>query len=89
MSLDYSTLILFLAGLFALYIVMWIFTGPIKFLLKSAVCGAVGTLSLWGLNMLTAASGFAIGINLYTALICAFLGVPGFLLILISKMFLG
>lgn len=86
MSLNYTTLALFTLGLFAIYIIMWVFVKPIKFLIKSAVSGAIGTLALWGCNLLTASMGFTIGINIYTALICAFLGIPGFLLILISKM---
>ena len=86
MPLNYTIVAVFAAALFAIYIIMWIFIKPIKYLLKAGINGVLGILALYGCNMLTGAMGFAIGVNTYTALTCAFLGIPGFLLILATKM---
>ena len=89
MPLNYTMAAIFAVSLFVIYIIMWIFVKPIKYLLKAGISGAMGIFALYGCNMLTGAMGFTIGVNTYTALTCAFLGIPGFLLILITKMVMG
>lgn len=86
MTLNYSVVITFIAALFAIYVIMWIFVGPVKFFLKSAVSGIIGCGALYLCNLLCTPVGIAIGINLYTAAVCAFLGVPGFLFLLAARL---
>lgn len=89
MALNYTAVLIFTAALFAVYIIMWVFVKPIKFLLKSAFGGIVGSAALYLCNVIAAPFGFSVGINLYTAAVCAFLGVPGFLLVLAGKIVFG
>lgn len=86
MTVNYTMFALAAVILFAVYILMWIFVKPVKYLLKSAISGIIGTILLYGCNILTSAMGFSIGINTYTVLSCAFLGIPGFLLVLLTHM---
>lgn len=89
MALNYTAVLVFTAALFAVYIIMWVFVKPIKFLLKSAVGGIAGSAALYLCNVIAAPLGFSVGINLYTSSICAFLGIPGFLLIIAGKIVFG
>ncbi len=87
MPLNYTAVIVFLIALVALYILMWVFVKPVKLMLKLVLHAALGCGALWVYNLLAGSIGMSIGINLYTALTCGILGVPGFILLVILRFF--
>ncbi len=85
MTWNFTTIALLIVGFAVLYLLVWIFIKPVKFLLKIAANSAVGSLFLILFNYAGSLFGLSIGVNLYSALVCGLLGVPGFLLLLCSK----
>lgn len=67
------------AAVIGLYLLLWIFAKPVKELLKILFKGALGSAALFALNTVLAPTGFFIGINPVTYLMCGLLGVNGFL----------
>ncbi len=62
-----------------------LFTAPMKLALKLGLNTALGFLSLCALNMLGPLTGITLGVNLLNSLVIAFLGIPGFALLLIIR----
>jgi len=85
--LNIDTVVAYLFGLFLLYILMRLLYVPLKFVLTLVVNGVIGGLLLVVFNILGSLFGISIGINLVTAVIAGFLGIPGILLMIILKYF--
>lgn len=60
----------------------------VKLLWKIAINSLAGFLSLWLLNLISGFTGIFFPINLVTALIAGFLGIPGILLLVAAQLFL-
>lgn len=89
MNWDYGMVALFVLGFVVLYILMWIFIKPVKVALKLIANSVIGALLLMLFNYIGGIWGASIGVNVYTALICGILGVPGFILLLLLKWIYG
>lgn len=89
MSVSYTAVIGCVSVLAVIYIIMWIFAKQVKYIIKMGISGALGLAALYICNMLTAQAGFSVGINTYTAAVCAVCGIPGFVMILLIKAVLG
>ncbi len=85
MAMDSNTLLAFLFAIILLYIVGRVLFVPIKFLGRLLMNAVIGGAVLWGLNIFGGAIGIHIGINVVTALIVGFLGIPGVLLLVILQ----
>ena len=86
MQLNPAPLAILILGFVLLYIFVWIFIKPVKFILKIAANSVVGALCLAAFNYVGSIFGLTLGINLYSSVLCGILGVPGFLMLLCSKM---
>ncbi len=88
MQISLSTVALLFFGFAALYILVWIFIKPVKFLLKMIANSTLGALCLILFNYVGSLFGITLGVNLYSSAICGLLGVPGFLMLICSKFFI-
>lgn len=77
-----------IAGLllaFFLITLLRLFQAPLRLALKLLVNTALGFLALWAVNATAALTGIALGLNLWNALTIGILGVPGFVLLLLTQ----
>ncbi len=84
-AMDTNTLLAFLFAIVLLYIVGRVLFVPLKFLGKLLLNAVIGGAVLWVLNIFGGAIGIHVGINVVTALIVGFLGIPGVLLLVILQ----
>ncbi|MFA9397181.1 MAG: pro-sigmaK processing inhibitor BofA family protein [Clostridiaceae bacterium] len=78
----------FIIALFVLFFVGKLLAFPLKILLKLIVNGIIGAVLLFIVNVIGSFFNFYIGINIYTALIAGFFGVPGVIFLIFFKLFL-
>lgn len=84
--MDY--IVYFIIGIILLFLLIKIFTWPIKILWKLVINGILGALLLVVVNFIGGYFGIGIGINIWTALIAGFFGIPGVIFLMIFKFFL-
>lgn len=87
MAWDYGMIAMVVLGFIILYVLMWIFIKPVKIALRLIANSIIGALLLMIFNYIGGLWGLTIGVNIFTALTCGILGVPGFLLLLVLKWF--
>lgn len=75
----------YVVGILAVYFVGKMFLVPIKWLWKLIYNGVVGGVMLWVVNLIGAHFDFVIGINVISALVAGFLGIPGVILLVLFK----
>lgn len=61
---------------------------PLHFLWKPVYKCIMGTLALIMTNIIGISFGFSIGINIITILICSFLGLPGYTMLILFRLLL-
>ncbi len=83
MVFDVGSVILYIIGLFILYLFCWIFIKPIKWLFKLGISCVLGALAIGGMNFLAGGIGWHIALNPLTAMIAGVLGLPGMVLSII------
>lgn len=81
--------IAYIFGILLIYLLGRIFLLPLKLIFKLIYNGLIGGLTLWALNFIGAYFSFTIGINVVTALIAGFLGLPGVILLVLFKLFIA
>ena len=74
-----------LAAVFLLLALIRVFQAPLRLALKLLVNTLLGFLALWAVNLTAAFTGIALGFNLWNALVIGVLGLPGFLLLLLTQ----
>ncbi len=84
MDLNQKLLAGLLAAFFLLALVR-IFRGPLCLALKVLGNTLLGFLALWGVNLTAGATGIALGMNLWNALVIGVLGLPGLILLLLTQ----
>ena len=84
MDLNQKIIAALLAGFF-LIALLRVFSAPLKLALKLLVNTLLGFLALWAVNITAAATGIALGLNLWNALVIGILGLPGFVLLLLVQ----
>ena len=72
-------------ALFLLLALLRIFSTPLRLVLKLLGNTALGFLALWAVNTTSAVTGITLGLNLLNALILGILGLPGFVLLLLTQ----
>ncbi|SKA90824.1 inhibitor of the pro-sigma K processing machinery [Clostridium sp. USBA 49] len=78
----------FIIAVIAIFLIIKIFSWPIKLFFKLLANTILGVIMLFAVNFIGAYFKFYIGINLVTALIAGLLGVPGVIFLIIFKLFL-
>ena len=79
------TIIFALLALFFLIALIRIFSTPLRIVLKLLVNTLLGFLALWATNLTAGITGILLGFNLLNALIIGILGLPGFVLLLLTQ----
>ena len=74
-----------LAAVFLLLALIRVYQAPLRLALKLLVNTLLGFLALWVVNLTAAFTGIALGFNLWNALVIGVLGLPGFLLLLLTQ----
>lgn len=87
--MDNNTIIIYVACICFLFIFGRIFILPVKNILKLVLNSILGALIIYLINLIGALFSFHIGLNYITAIIVGILGVPGAVLLIILKLFLG
>jgi inhibitor of the pro-sigma K processing machinery len=78
----------FLISILGLYLLVKIFSWPLKILFKLVINAVLGAILLIIVNIIGNYFNFYIGINAITALIAGFFGIPGVIFLIIFKLFL-
>jgi len=86
--LESSTVIIYLACIFFLFLFGRIFIIPLKNILKLVGNSILGGILIFIINLIGGAFNFHIGLNIATSLIVGILGVPGAILLIILKLFI-
>ncbi len=81
MSTEIGILLAYALGIFALYVVGYMFLLPIKVILRLLINSAAGALSIILINCVGSLWGIHISLNILTAVIVGMLGVPGVILL--------
>lgn len=84
MDLNQKILAAILAAFFLIALIR-IFHIPLRLALKLLVNTLFGFLALWAVNLTAGVTGIALGLNLWNALVIGVLGLPGFVLLLLTQ----
>lgn len=84
MDLSQKLLAALLAAFFLLALLR-VFKKPLRQAVKLLANTLLGFLALWAVNLTSAYTGITLGLNLLNALVIGILGVPGFVLLLLTQ----
>ena len=87
--MDNNVVITYLACILFLFVLGRVFIVPLKMIVKIIFNSILGVLLLYVINFIGATFGFHIGLNVLTAIFVGVLGVPGAILLMILKLWLG
>jgi inhibitor of the pro-sigma K processing machinery len=82
-----SHALLIVGGLFLLWLLIKLFTKPIKLLFKLLINTGVGYIALLLVNAFGKVIGVSLGLNWVNALVIGVFGYPGLILLLLLKYF--
>ncbi|MCX7922743.1 MAG: pro-sigmaK processing inhibitor BofA family protein [Clostridia bacterium] len=85
MAIDQNTIIIYIFGIIVLYILGKMALGPMKIIFKVIANGVIGGTVLAITNYIGGTFGFGIALNIATALTVGFLGIPGYVLLVVLK----
>lgn len=81
MSTEIGILLAYALGIFALYVVGYMFLVPIKIILRLIINSVAGAISIILINWIGSFWGIHISLNILSAVIVGILGVPGVILL--------
>ena len=81
MSTEIGILLAYALGIFALYVVGYMFLVPIKIILRLLINSVAGAISIVVINWIGSYWGIHISLNVLSAVIIGILGVPGAVLL--------
>lgn len=84
---DIGIILAYSAGIMLIFMVSWIFVKPLKFLGRLVLNSILGVVLLIIFNYFGQFTSVYIGVNEVTALSIGILGIPGFVAILLIKLF--
>jgi len=87
--LDIYSIGAYVFGLFLVYVCGWVFIKPLKLILKAIGNSLFGGALLILVNFIGGIAGISMGINLVTATIVGFGGVPALIALFVIKFFTG
>lgn len=83
MGIDIGVLLTYVGVIILILLLGKIFVWPMKIILKLVINSIIGGVVIFLINLLGGAIGLAIPLNIVTALIVGFLGVPGVIVLII------
>ncbi len=75
----------FLLAAFLLLALIRVFSAPLPLARKLLANTLLGFLALWAVNAAAVVTGVSLGLNLWNALVIGILGLPGFVLLLLTQ----
>ena len=84
MDLNQKILVGILAVFFLIALIR-VFQAPLQLALKLLANTALGVLALWAVNLTAGVTGITLGLNLWNALVIGVLGLPGFVLLILTQ----
>lgn len=87
--MDQNTIIIYLACICFLFLFGKIFILPIKSILKLVFNSILGAGIIYAINFVGNFFSFHIGLNYITVIFVGILGVPGSILLVVLKLFMG
>lgn len=84
MDLNQKVIAALLIGFFLIALIR-IFSTPLRVALKLLVNTLLGFLALWAVTLTAGFTGITLGVNLLNALVIGILGLPGFVLLLLTQ----
>lgn len=87
--MDINAIITFIACIVFLFIFGKILILPLKSILKLVFNSIIGGALIFLINLVGSGFGFSIGINIWTSMFVGLLGIPGAVLLIILKIFIG
>lgn len=84
MDLNQKILAAILAAFFLIALIR-VFQTPLRLALKLLANTLLGFLALWVVNLTAGVTGITLGLNLLNALVIGILGLPGFVLLLLTQ----
>ncbi len=88
-TLDFNSVLAFAFAALLLYLIARILLVPFKLIIKLVINALIGGVLLIIFNLLGAPLGLHVGINVITALVVGFLGIPGLILLILIQLILG
>lgn len=89
MAVELNVIVAYGLGIIILYALGRSFVMPMKFFAKLIINTALGAIILLIVNYIGGFFGFNIALNVVTAIITGFLGIPGVILLILLKSVLG
>jgi inhibitor of the pro-sigma K processing machinery len=86
---EYNIIFAYAFGIILIYLIGRVFLMPLKLIFRLIYNGLIGGIMLWVVNLVGSYVGFTIGINVVSALIAGFLGIPGVILLILFKIFIA
>ena len=84
MDLSQKVIAGILAGFFVIALIR-VFSAPLRLALKLLANTLLGFLALWAVGLTSSFTGIALELNLLNALVIGVLGLPGFVLLLLTQ----
>ena len=78
-------ILLGILAVFFLIALIRVFQAPLRLALKLLGNTLLGFLALWAVNLTAGVTGITLGLNLWNALVIGVLGLPGFVLLLLTQ----
>lgn len=88
LAVPYQLIIAYIVGMAALYFIGWLLLVPFKFLSRLLLNALIGGVLLVFISMLGGLFQYTVYVNIITALMAGFLGVPGVALVIILPLML-
>lgn len=88
-TLDFNSVLAFAFAALLLYLIARILLVPFKLIIKLVVNALIGGVLLVIFNLVGSPLGLNVGINVITALVVGFLGIPGLILLILIQIILG
>lgn len=88
-ALDFNSVMAFAFAALLVYLIARILLVPFKLIVKLVLNALIGGVLLVFFNLIGSPLGLSVGINVVTASIVGFLGIPGLILLILIQFILG
>lgn len=87
--MDFNSIIVYLGCIIFLFLIGKFFIIPLKIIMKIIGNSILGGILIYVVNLIGGMFNFHIGLNVVTAIVTGILGIPGVILLILLKLFIG
>lgn len=87
--MDFNSIIVYLGCIIFLFLIGKFFIIPFKIIMKIIGNSILGGILIFIVNLIGGMFNFHIGLNVVTAIVTGILGIPGVILLILLKLFIG